>query len=62
MAIRALSLNIAPEQVAALYSVLPRSLNNWIRRFNQPGIDGLIAGARTGRPAKITPGQSAHYR
>ena len=62
MAIRALALNIAPEQVAALYSVSLRSLNNWIRRFNQPGIDGLIEGSHAGRPAKITPEQSAHYR
>jgi len=62
MAIRALALNIAPQQVAALYSVSARSLNNWIRRFNQQGIDGLIEGARPGRPAKITPEQSAHYR
>jgi putative transposase len=62
MAMRGLALNIAPEQVAALYSVSPRSLNNWIRRFNQQGIDGLIEGGRTGRPSKITPEQSAHYR
>ena len=62
MAIRALALNIAPEQVAALYSVSRRSLNNWINRFNQRGIDGLIEGARSGRPPKITPEQSAHYR
>jgi transposase len=57
-----LALNIAPEQVAALYSVTPRTLNNWIRSFNQQGIDGLIEGARSGRPPKITPEQSAHYR
>jgi len=62
MAIRALTLNIPPEQVAALYSISLRSLNNWIRRFNQQGLDGLIEGERTGRPAKITPEQSAHYR
>jgi transposase len=62
MAIRALALNIAHEQVAALYSVSPRSLTNWINRFNQQGIDGLIEGARSGRPPKITPEQSAHYR
>jgi transposase len=62
MAIRALALNITPHQVAALYSVSERSLNNWIRRFNQHGIDGLIEGARPGRPPKITPEQSAHYR
>ena len=62
MAIRALTLNIPAEQVAALYSVSPRSLNNWIRRFNQQGLDGLIEGARPGRPPKITPEQSDHYR
>jgi transposase len=45
-----------------LYSVSPRSLNNWIRKFNQQGIDGLIERARTARPAKIIPEQSAHYR
>ena len=61
MAIRALTLTIPAEQVAALYSVSLRSLNNWVRRFNQQGIDGLIEGARTGRPPKITPEQSAHY-
>jgi transposase len=55
-------MSIAPEQVAALYSVSPRRLNNWIRRFNQRGLDGLIEGVRTGRPPKITPEQSAHYR
>ena len=62
MAMRALALNIAAEQVAALYSVSSRSLNNWISRFNRQGIDGLIEGTRTGRPTKITPEQSAHYR
>ena len=52
MAIRALTLNIPPEQVAALYSISLRSLNNWINRFNQQGIDGLIEGERGpgGRP------------
>jgi transposase len=54
MAMLALALNIAPEQVAALYSVSLRSLINWIMRFNQQGIDGLIEGACTGRPPKIT--------
>jgi len=62
MAIRALTLNIPAEQVAALYSVSLRSLNNWVRWFNQQGIDGLIEGVRTGRPPKITPEQSDHYR
>ena len=62
MAIRALTLSIPAGQVAALYSISLRSLNNWINRFNQQGIDGLIEGERSGRPSKITPEQSAHYR
>jgi len=62
MAMRALAVHIAPEQVAALYSVSPRSLNNWIRKFNAQGIDGLIERPRSGRPSKITQEQSAHYR
>jgi transposase len=62
MAVRALALYIACEQAAALYRVSRRSLNHWIRRFNQQGIDGIIAGVRTGRAPKITPEQSAQYR
>jgi len=62
MAMRALALHIAPGQVADLYSVSPRSLNNWIRKFNEQGIDGLIERPRSGRPSKITPEQIAHYR
>jgi len=37
-------------------------LNHWSRCLNQQGIGGPIAGTRRGRPPKITPGQSAHYR
>lgn len=58
---RALALTIAPEQMSTLYSVSPRSLTNWIRLFNQQNIDGLIEWARTRRPPKIIPEQSAHY-
>ena len=53
MAIRALALGIPPAQVALLHQVAPRTLNNWIRRFNARGIDGLIDRARSGRPAAI---------
>jgi ABC-type ATPase involved in cell division len=61
MAIRALTLNIPLEQVAALYSISPRRLNNWIRRFNQQGVDGLIEGEHTERahylPALLSGGE-----
>jgi hypothetical protein len=61
MAMRALALTIAFEQMSTLYSVSPRSLTNWIRRFNQQNIDGLIEWARSRRPPKIIQEQSAHY-
>jgi transposase len=53
MAIRALALGIPPAQVALLHQVTPRTLKNWIGRFNARGIDGLIDRARSGRPVAI---------
>lgn len=60
MAIKALLLGFIFDQVAALYSVSRRTLTRWVGRFNDRGIDGLIEGAHTGRPRKITPELSAH--
>ena len=61
MAIKALFLGIAYEQVAALYGVAEKRLSRWVGRFNERGIDGLIEGRHTGRPPKITPEQSSAY-
>ncbi len=61
MAIKALLLGIAYEQVAALYAVPEKTLSRWVGRFNERGIDGLIEGRHTGRPQKITPQQSSVY-
>jgi hypothetical protein len=40
MAIRALSLGISHDQVAALFNKTRRTLSIWIKRFNEQGIDG----------------------
>ena len=62
MAIRALALGIPSAQVALLHQVTPRTLNNWIRRFNARGIDGLIDRARSGRPVAIPAEQDQPLR
>lgn len=53
MAMRALILGISHDQAADLFLVNRRTLLNWIHRFNQQGIDGLIDRPRTGRPRVI---------
>lgn len=53
MAMRALLIGIPKNQVAALHQVTCRTLNNWISRFNERGIDGLIEAKRSGRPRVI---------
>ena len=53
LAMRALILGISHDQAAALFQVNRRTLLNWIHRFNQQGIDGLIDRPRTGRPRAI---------
>ena len=62
MAIRALALGIPHAQVALLHQVTPRTLNNWIHRFNDRGIDGLIDRKRSGRPRAIGPENNEQYR
>ena len=61
MAVKALLLGIAYEQVAALHAVPEKTLSRWVGRFNESGIDGLIEGRHTGRPQKITPQDSSVY-
>ncbi len=61
-AIHALLIGIPHDQVAALFYKSRRTLQNWVRRFNNAGIDGLIDRPRTGAPRKITPEQSARYQ
>src|SRR4030042_5285151 len=61
MAVKALLLWFASDQVAALYSVSLRTLSRWVGRFNRLGIDGLIEGPRAGRHRRISQEQSAQY-
>ncbi|MCH8922478.1 MAG: helix-turn-helix domain-containing protein [Planctomycetes bacterium] len=42
MAIRALLLSEAFESVYRIFIVSPRTLQRWVARFNERGIDGLI--------------------
>jgi len=53
MAIKALTMGIPHEQVAALFGVNEDSVSLWVRRFDQRGIDGITEGPRSGRPPKI---------
>ena len=62
MAIRALLLSEAFESVYRIFIVSPRTLQRWVARFNEVGIDGLIERARPGRPRKIPPEQAGALR
>jgi transposase len=62
MAIKALTMGIPHEQVAALFDVNEDSVSRWVRRFNERGIDGLTEGQRSGRPSKIRGEQGNAYR
>ncbi len=62
MAIKALTMGIAHEQVAALFGVNEDSVSRWVRRFNERGIDGLTEGPRSGRPPKIKGERTHEYR
>jgi len=41
-------------QVAELLGDAPRSVVNWVRRFEEEGLGGLQEGERPGRPARLT--------
>lgn len=57
-AIRVLLQGIGHEQVAMIFAVSRRTLQNWVRKFNDAGIDGLIDKPRPGCPRKISPEES----
>lgn len=60
-AIRALLLGIDRERVAELSLVTLRTLSNWVKKFNEQGIDGLVDRPRPGRPRHISAAQGAEY-
>jgi transposase len=48
--------------VAGVFDITRPTLNQWIKRFNERGVDGLIDVPRSGRPPIIKPEQTAKYR
>ena len=40
-------------EVARLLGDAPRSVENWVHRFDQRGLAGLTEGERSGRPARL---------
>src|SRR5438477_658210 len=40
-------------QVARMLGDAPRSVENWVNRFAQQGLDGLTEGERSGRPSRL---------
>ncbi len=41
-------------QVARLLGDAPRTVENWVHRFEQEGLAGLVEGERSGRPARLS--------
>jgi transposase len=62
LAIRTVFLGYSCAEVALIHNVSRQTLSNWIKRFNQRGIDGLIDRSRSGRPRVIDSDQSSRYR
>jgi len=44
-------------EVAALLGDAPRSVEYWVRRFEEAGLAGLQEGKRPGRPSRLSPKQ-----
>jgi transposase len=42
------------EQTAALFGDSPRTLSNWVRRFDLQGLAGLAEGNHSGRPTRLS--------
>jgi len=50
------------EKVAGLFGDSPRTLVNWVRRFDGKGLAGLAEGNHSGRPARLSAEQLAEVR
>ena len=46
-------------EVAGLLGDAPRSVEYWVRRFEEEGLAGLQEGERSGRPSRLSPRQWA---
>jgi transposase len=50
------------EEVASFFGDSPRSVVNWVRRFDTRGLAGLAEGNHSGRPGRLTPEQMEEVR
>jgi transposase len=50
------------EQTAGLFGDSPRTLVNWVRRFDRQGLAGLAEGNHSGRPSRLTAEQLEEVR
>ena len=50
------------ERVAGLFGDSPRTLVNWVRRFDHRGLAGLAEGNHSGRPARLSAEQLEEVR
>lgn len=41
-------------KVAELLGDAPRTVENWVRRFEEEGLSGLVEGIHSGRPTRLT--------
>lgn len=53
---------LAYEQVALFFGDSPRSVVNWVRRFEQRGLAGLAEGNHSGRPSTLSAEQMEEVR
>ena len=50
------------ERIAGLFGDSPRTLINWVRRFDAKGLGGLAEGNHSGRPTRLSPEQLEEVR
>lgn len=50
------------EQVAQYFGDSPRSVINWVHRFDRQGLAGLAEGNHSGRPGRLSPEQLEEVR
>ena len=61
-AIRGLILGQEFEELCELFRVTERTLERWVKEFNEQGVDGLIDRPRSGRPRIVPPERVEEYR
>jgi transposase len=49
-------------ETAGVLGDAPRTIENWVHRFEREGLAGLTDGERTGRPSRLGPAQLAQVQ